>query len=287
MTEIIFAKTEYLYQSYVDFWKLVELSGFETCFVKDIDLERDATYITTPINGEIRPHVKHRRSILKSAQQAKIIWWTLERPDSGDYEFDKIKGNECVTRATNEILEYVDHIWVSDRWFASLDPRMTYVPLGSDSALSAGPPNPDKIYDVCALSYNNYRRDQVYGPMRQQLRMAPSSAWGGDRDRILRSSRCMVYVHQTPMPIGAPLRMALAAAYHLPVVSERLGDPYPHRDGYDVLMADHGELLQTTMTALKSTEGLRGIGENLHRKLCIEHPFKQCVLEGVERTLAA
>lgn len=284
MTDLIFAKTSYVYQSYQDFWKLVELAGFETCFVKDIDLGRDAVYVTTPINGEIRPHVRHRRSILTKPQQAKIVWFNLERADSGDYEIGKIKGNECVTRATNEILEYVDHVWVSDRYYTALDPRMIYVPLGSDSRLAGGPPGPP-AYDVCTLSYNNHRRDQIYGNLSRQVKMAPFSAWDGARDQILRSSRCMVYVHQTPMPIGAPLRMALAAAYRLPVISEQLADPYPHRDGHDVIMAPYDQLIPKTLASLQGN--LAELGENLHRKLCIEHPFRKCVEEGLERTLSA
>lgn len=285
MTEIVFARTSYLYQSYVDFWRLVELSGFETCYVKDIDLDRDAIYVTTPINGEVRPHVRHRRSILTKPQQAKIVWWILERPDSGDYEIGKIKGNECVTKATDEILEYVDHVWVSDRYYTQLDPRTIHVPMGSDSRLAGGAPG-DKSYDVCTLSYNNHRRDQIYGTLGRQVRMAPASAWGDERDRILRSSRAMVYVHQTPMPIGAPLRMALAAAYKLPVISERLADAYPHENGADVLLAEYERILPATMNALAGAD-LWKIGENLHQKLCVELPFRKCVEAGIERTLAA
>lgn len=284
MTDLVFAKTSYLYQSYVDFWKLVELAGFETCFVKDIDLDRDAIYVTTPINGEIRPHVGHRRSILKKPQQAKIVWWLLERPDSGDYEIGKIVGNECVTKTTDEILEYVDHVWVSDRYYTKLDPRTIYVPLGSDSGLAGGPPG-QNVWDVCTLTYNNHRREQVYAPLKQQVRMAPFSAWDGARNHILRSSRSMVYVHQTPMPIGAPLRMALAAAYRLPVISEQLADSYPHRDGYDIMVAPYDQVIPKTLAALQGN--LAELGENLHRKLCVEMPFRKCVLEGVERTLAA
>lgn len=282
---VIFARTSYVYQSYTDFWDLVRLAGFQVCDVKDIDLNQDAVFILTPVNGELRPHVKFRRSLLKSPQQAKIVWWCLERPDSGNWELGTIEGNGCVTKMSNEILEYVDHIWVSDRYLASIDPRMTYVPLGSDSRLCSGGPL-EKTYDACALSYNNYRREQVYVPMSQQLRMPPFSAWNADRDRILRSSKCMAYVHQTAMPIGAPLRMALAAAYRLPVISERLADPYPHEDGSDVILADYGEILPKTRAWLSDSR-LPGIGENLYQKLCVQMPFKKCVEEGLERTLAS
>jgi hypothetical protein len=283
VSEVVFVRTNYEYQSYSDLWRLVELAGFRQIRVHEFDLAQDYVGILPIVNGELRPHMTHRRSILKGPQWAKLIFLNLERPDSGDYEVSKITPTG-VSNSTSEILEYVDHVWVSDRYWASLDPRLIYVPMGSDSRLAGGPPGP-AAYDACTLTYNNHRRDQVYGVLKQQVRMAPSSAWGEERDRILRSSRCMVYVHQTPMPIGAPLRMALAAAYKLPVVSEQLGDAYPHRDGYDVLLAPYDQMIPRTLGALQGN--LTELGENLYRKLCMEHPFRKCVEEGLERTLAS
>ena len=35
---IIFTRTRHTYDSYSDFWKLVELSGFNICFVDEIDI---------------------------------------------------------------------------------------------------------------------------------------------------------------------------------------------------------------------------------------------------------
>lgn len=284
MREIVFVRTRYEYQSYQDLWRLVDLSGFRTIYVDQFDLETDYVGILPTCNGELRPHIIHRRSILKGPQWATLIHWNLERPDSGDYEVSKVT-KEGVSNSTSEILQYVDYQWVSDRYWASLDPRLVYVTMGSHPEFANGR-EVMKEYDACALSYNTYRRDRIYGPMGQQLRMAPPSAWGDERDRILRSSRSMVYVHQTPMPIGAPLRMALAAAYHLPVVSERMGDAFPHRNGYDIVMAEYDQILPVTMASLAGGQ-LPEIGENLYRKLCVEHPFKKCVLDGVERTLAA
>lgn len=70
MSNIIFAKTRHVYQSYDDFWRLVALSGFETCYVDEIDHNRDATYIFTPTNGETLNGWDRGR--------ARIIWWDLE-----------------------------------------------------------------------------------------------------------------------------------------------------------------------------------------------------------------
>ena len=52
------------------------------------------------------------------------------------------------------------------------------------------------------------------------------------------------------MPIGAPLRMALAAAYKLPVISEQLADSYPHRDGHDILLCDADQAHETSLRTL-------------------------------------
>jgi hypothetical protein len=283
--DLVFVRTRYEYKSYSDLWHLVELSGFKTVYVDQFDLETDYVGILPTCNGELRPHITHRRSILKGPQWATLIHWNLERPDSGDYEVSKITPTG-VANSTSEILQYVDYQWVSDRYWASLDPRLVYVPIGSHPELAQGPPDA-KEYDACALSYNNFRRDRVIGPLKQQVRMAPDSAWGEERDRILRRSRAMVYVHQTPMPIGAPLRMALAAAYKLPVIAERLADPYPYVPGHDILMFDYDVLVPSAVEALRDPARLEEIGRNLHRRLCMEEGFRKCVEEGVGRTLAA
>lgn len=285
MREIVFVRTRYTYQSYQDLWRLVELSGFRIIYVDQFDLETDYVGILPTCNGELRPHITHRRSILKGPQWATLIHWNLERPDSGDYEVSKVT-KEGVSNSTSEILQFVDHQWVSDRWWASFDPRLVYVTMGSHPEFAGGR-EAMKEYDACALSYNTHRRDQIYGTLKQRIRMAPDSAWGAERDRILRSSSCMVYVHQTPMPIGAPIRMAIAAAYGLPVISERLGDPHPHVPGHDLVMADYDRLVPAAMEALRSPEHLAEVGRNLRRRLCLENPFRQCVLDGVERTLSA
>lgn len=283
MRDLVFVRTRYEYQSYSDLWRLVDLSGFKTIYVDEFDLAQDYVGILPTCNGELRPHITHRRSILKGPQWATLIHWNLERPDSGDYEVSKITPTG-VANSTSEILQYVDHQWVSDRYWASLDPRLIHVTMGSHPAMALGSSSP-KQYDACSLSYNNYRRNKIYGQLRQQVRMAPDSAWGAERDVILRTSHCMVYVHQTPMPIGAPLRMALAAAYRLPVISERMGDPYPYAAGEDLLVADYDQLVPATLEALQSTSRLQEIGEKLYQKLCIENDFRKCVLEGIENTL--
>ncbi len=40
MAEITFVKTRHVYDSYTDFWRLVELSGFPTIYYDELDLRQ-------------------------------------------------------------------------------------------------------------------------------------------------------------------------------------------------------------------------------------------------------
>lgn len=281
MKEPIFARTQYHYDSYVDFWRLVEASEFKICTVDKMDLESDNTYITTPINGEHRPHITHRRSILKGPQKAKIIAWNLERPDGGRFSGQDPSG--AVKEVYDDLLKYFDAVWASDRFLASMPahPRSIYVTLGSHQDLS-GPekPFPGFSYDVAHMSYVTDRRKTILGTL--GLRQAPN-AWGEKRDGILRRTRAMLNIHQTPSKVSEPLRIALAAAYRMPYLTEECQELYPLTEGKTCLSAPHSELQK------KVSEWLSGdvapIGHNLHQLLVHEMPFRKGVMEGLERTI--
>lgn len=272
--KVIFAHPRHVYDSYSDFRKLVEISGFPSCFVDEIDLDSPSVYITTPVNGELRPVLEGKK------RRAKLVFWCLERPDSGDWPPEGVNASNQVS----EIAQFVDKIWVSDRHQATLDLRQVYVTLASDSRLAEGEPWPAKIYDIAALTYNNHRRRYVYDQL-GRWKMAPASAWGETRARILHQSRAMLYVHQTEMPIGAPLRFALAAAYKLPLLSESMADPYPLVEGRDLLSAPYDKLLAETDLWL-SSRSLAPYGQSLHETLCIERNFRLSVLEGVVKSFS-
>ena len=74
---IKFIKTRYQYDSYIDFFRLAELSSFETIYVDELDVSQDGVYITAPVNGEWRPHIDNQS---KKARNAHLILWNLERP---------------------------------------------------------------------------------------------------------------------------------------------------------------------------------------------------------------
>ena len=81
----IFAKTRYVYDSYTDYWRLVELSGFPICYVDEMDVYNPANiYIISPMNGEIYDFMNIARRV---DHISTLYQWNLERPGgSGDIE---------------------------------------------------------------------------------------------------------------------------------------------------------------------------------------------------------
>jgi hypothetical protein len=276
---IVFARPRHTHDSYTDFRKLVEVSGFETCYYDEMDLSERNFYVVAPASGELRPAILAAHQKLSGPKRAVLTFWNLERPDSGYWPPE---GNNS-SNQVDDILKFVDTVWVSDRFYAEMDKRMIFVPMASDARLADGNPLPIKVYDLAVLAYANGRRQKIFGRL-ERWKVAPSTAWGETRVRILHSSRAMLYVHQTPLPIGAPLRFSLAAAYQLPVLSESMSDPYPLVEGRDFLGAPYEEIPDRLEDWLSSR--LEPFGENLHHTLCVDLNFRGCVEEGVRRTLS-
>jgi hypothetical protein len=275
MLEPTFVKTRYRYDSYTDFWKLVELSGFPTCYVDQIDLEKEGLFITSPINGELRPHMDYRRSILKGPQKPKIVWWNLERPDSNGVPLSSGK----YAKENDEIFRYVDAIWVSDRYLQTLDSRTTFAVLGSHVGLAESVQQP-KTYDFAVMSYINPRRETILSQLRD-FRSAPN-AWGVERAHILAGTPIMLNIHQTDAPICEPLRFALAAAYGMTLVSETCADPWPLVRDDDVVTADYGDLAVVARRHMSQKHD--AFSGRLRKKLAIEWNFIKGVEDALGRT---
>jgi hypothetical protein len=279
--EPIFARTRYTYTSYTDFWRLVELSGFRTCYVDEIDLERDEIYITSPVNGETRPHLFDRRAKLRGPQEARVIVWQLERPCDPSRPGSP---EEQVRAGAREILTFSDAAWISDRWVARVsEGGFVHVTMGSHPELAGGPSFATPQYDLAHMSCSVPRRDAVVGYLhRRGLRIAPNG-WGLERDRALRASRAILNVHQDGAPVMEPLRIALAAAYRLPYLSEVSNDPYPLVPDRTVLEAPVDRLGQAVEGWLRESR-LRDLGSLLHEDLCVQMNFRKGVMEALERT---
>jgi len=206
--EIVFAHPRVNYGSYADYRKLVELSGYPACYMDEMDLQSDNTYIfSTPDTYWLHgwPDAKCR-----------IIYYCIE------WYFD-------IDYSTIPCVE----VWCADKYWAERIGAQ-YVPMGSHPALNLHPDDmQEKRYDVCTLWAGSYNRYNAEGYLIEHNLTHSPLDWGGERQGIhgeerynlLSQSRMMIAAHQNPEARTlAPQRWALAAAYKLPIVSERLED---------------------------------------------------------------
>jgi len=266
--EIVFARTRHVYDSYTDFWKLVELSGYPTIFLDEIDpTNARVIYIACPFNGEFFPFgdLKERKS--------KIVLWNLERPAGSG-------GKEGYIGDLQKHIEsgYIDQVVVSDAALATTT-GFTYCPIGSHRDL--GEPGTLKSYAYAhLLCYSNRRSilfDTPGNPKKYiaGLPIAPNG-WGEERHIALQKSWLMLNVHQDEDPILEPLRFALATAYGLPILSENIAaQPFPYQ-GAVVQFPLHG-LNLALMSAFRKRHELTVEGLKSREFVTKYHTFRQCV----------
>lgn len=272
MKDPIFAKTRYHYDSYMDFWRIVELSGFRVCYTDEIDLNQDEVYITSPLNGELKPHVAHRKSILKHPQRARIVWWNLERP-----------AHHEVKASVQDMLPYVDRVWFSDKSLVAQDPsNLIYAELGSHPDFPYPATSTDKQYDFAHISYVTPRREAVYNHLiTKGFKMSISPLPKQRRDDLWHV-RSMLNIHQNDLPICEPIRFAIAAGYRLPLITEVLATPYPLEHGKTCLMASYDDMYASSENWLR--EDIQHIGDALYKRLAVDFNFRQGVTEALGRS---
>jgi len=255
---IIFARTRYEYSSYQDFFRLVEVSGFKTCFVDEIDIAQDHTYIFTPMNGEVAPHLRN----FSGTRRAKIIWWNLERPH-----------DETLPSSMNTLEGLVDAVWVSDCYFATLNPRFTFVRLAGHQHY--GLRTAVRHWDVCHISYLWGRRLSAVARLRSAGVSVTPEAWGvKEQNAVVATSYLMLTLHQYEVyPIIEPIRFAIAASYAIPIVSESFLDHGAH--DLVVISRPIDQIDQAIIKLLKDKDRLAEEGRKLHYKLCLETDFRQ------------
>lgn len=260
MSEVIFAVPRHEYASYQDLYALIDLSGFETCYIDEIDPQSDNAYIITILNGEV-PEAGYPDA------RAKIVLWDNE------WHLDGVPALAGV--------EY----WAADAWYAK-QIGAQYVPMGSHVGLVppyslSGYAAPHRYYafDVAFIGYfDGVPRRQV---IRQQLiergiNVSPPGGWGDSRNAILNASQAYLHVHQlADAPTIAPLRMVVAAAYRLPVISESVADPgvfreYGYAYPYDKLAEGVGDHINERIIRAP-------YGEALHQFLCHDYTFRKSV----------
>lgn len=249
---LIFARPRYNYDSYVDFYHLITLSGFPLIYLDEIDAHSNNTYIMTLVNGE--------NQVGWSKATARIILWDIEWRLQGDYP--RIPG--------------VTELWASDAWYAQ-HIGAKYVPMGSHPRLNpTGETMDEKKWDYVGLMYMIHRRQYVRDHAAALgVNFAPDG-WGHQRHQSLLSSHAMYHVHQNEDVFTiAPLRWALAAAYRLPVVAECVHDQGILRHISSLYCT--WENMPAFLQKWAKDSRLKEYGEALYQCLCVEHPFRFCV----------
>jgi len=259
---VVFARTRHRYDSYWHFWRLVELSGYETCFLDEADLDDPSKcFITTPLNGEIAAWQRERR--------AKTIWWCLE-------QYDPVGGGASLSaRLATVIPGTFNRIWGSDEFFCKKDPRIEFVRLGSSTQLNTtgrlACDDMSNRFDAMPLAYLWGRRAEfVEALVRHGVKIAPPSYTEPERSDLLVSSRWVLNLQQYPEPFIAPLRPAIAAAFGCGVISEPLGVPYPH-------IVETGDPAQMAALVRDASLLSRRYATGLRQLLCIDNTFRSFV----------
>jgi hypothetical protein len=254
MNSVIFARTRYVYDSYIEFWKLVKLSNFPICYVDEIDWkDKDKTYIVTPVNGEWNNGWE--------GAKARIILWDLEWRE----ERPNIPG--------------VSEVWASDVWYANhIEAR--YVLLGSHPGLCLNNPNEYvKDYDVIWFAYMTWRRSVVHTELEKYgMRMPQEYLPRPEQHQAMLRSRLCVHVHQHEhVRTIAPQRWAMCAAYRLPILSENVIEPGSLVD--DTFWADYRYISEFAHLILsgKYANELKDSAHALYSRLCERNTFRTCV----------
>lgn len=243
------------YPSYNDFWRLVELSGFEAIYQDEADLsDSRQTFIFAAPD-----------SIPDCSQaKARTILWQLEY--AGEY-----------TQQTNG--ETVREIWSSDPAHAKRT-GAKYVLLGSHRGLNPALERGSEFdYDLTLLGYMVDRRRAIKDQL-SQYRWSPDYPGhnGAERHRVLSRTRLMLHVHQHETSALTPLRFALAAAYKMPVVSEMVEDCGVYAN-YAVF-TPYNRLAEFVRGNLAQDDvWMHGA---LYDLLCVKNPFDKGVWGGLK-----
>jgi len=215
--EIVFVRTRYHYDSYIDFWKLVELSGFPTCYTDEVNIHKNVTYLVSPYNGEWRPIIDAKNTFRK----ARLFMLNLERPGgSGSLEKYISDNNEHIQ------LRYFDNIFVVDKELSRLS-GFPYMMIGGHEGFGSIGNRFNKVYDIITLSCYSPARAWMFDNSQYKLhshlggmKMAPNAPIGDLRDILLKSSKAILNVHQDNFNFIEPLRFIIAIMYGLPIFTE-------------------------------------------------------------------
>jgi hypothetical protein len=274
--EPLFVRSTARYDSYADFWKLVELSGFPSIPAVDVDLEKPGTLIWPTMDMEFIDRLSKQP---RGARGARVVFWNLERPD----EKPDVDPLELFRRGMGEILEWADEIWISDIGLSMADSRLVYAVLGGHEGLHDETPAAE-TYDVAHLGILTPRRTELLDKLRARGLRVSGNARGQERSQILSSSKLFLGIDRVEgLHVAAPLRWALGAAFGLPIVHEELKYPYPLVAGESLLAAPYQELEAFVLQTLDRRD-LVTVAEQAWQKLCRQWTFRKGVEDALRRS---
>ena len=210
-------------ESYSDYYRMIEMSGFRTCELAEIDYQSENVYIWSSHIGNPSQVFNHDKA---RERKCKLVNWWLEWP----------KWENGILTGWEGLEEPVDEVWVSDFYLYALAKefkghaadKYRFIVMGGHPDF--GDPDYQSRrfeWDFCHLSYVTGVRGQKMEILRQHGFSFAPNGWGEQREVSLRSSRWGLHLHQTPLPTIAPQRFLLFASYGLPIVSDYCADPTP------------------------------------------------------------
>jgi hypothetical protein len=169
----------------------------------------------------------------------------------------------------------VSRVFAADKWYAERI-NAQYVPMGSHAGL-VGTAQTDETFDIATMCYIWGRRGNVLADIQDKgLSVAPNG-WGDERDAILKASSALLHIHQhEKVHTVAPLRYAIAAAWHLPLISETVYDAGIFDKA--VLYADYDVLADYTAYMVRRyASELQAKADELHDLLCVSGSFRSYI----------
>ncbi len=253
--------------SYTDFRRLIDLSGFERVSVDQI-IDDGSVYICAPATERLGHKYIELATPKGNKLDSKFIYWMLERPplDCGklvgywDFMFSEIWAHDAVFMATGSS-------------------KIRLVRIGSDPRLATEDgldnyPAP-KTFDFIHLCAPLGRRWHI---LQHLAGTTAPNAWGAVRALNLRASKFMLNVHQDELCYMEPLRFALAAAYQLPVLTEEL-HPGNFVPGF-IVQQPYCDLLDTAIQWV--TRGKADVeASRLYEMYCIDQTFEKNVRKAL------
>lgn len=276
MSDITFVKTRHTYDSYKDFFRLVELSSFPIIYTDQVDVSKPGLYIVAPMNGEWRPHIDNQSDKVRNAH---LILWNIERPSGSTGSV----GNYAQSNRELIYNRHVDEVWISDRRLAE-ETHLRFVVLGSHPEMGVIDDAP-KEYSFCHLSYQVPRRQSIYDAF-DPAEIGPNG-WGAQRHEMLKRCKFALNVHQDNHPFQEPLRFALFAAYGLPIISETILNSYPWSDEL-MIYSTYDYLAQTVRQVLAEPyEKYQEMGLKARNRMCNEFGFRKMVEQAVSESVGS